>query len=67
MVGLTLAVGIAVGVIGGQILNARQEPVKRTVLLRTDLAGIEGKEQVVRATSRDKRVTFTAHIKGGSS
>ena len=44
MLGLALAAGIAVGVIGDQVLNAQQEPVKRTVLLRTDLAGMEGKE-----------------------
>jgi Tfp pilus assembly protein PilN len=33
MFGLSLAVGIALGVIGGRVLNAQQEPVKRTVLL----------------------------------
>lgn len=44
LLGLTLAVGIAVGVIGDGVLNAQQEPVKRTVLLRTDLVGMEGKE-----------------------
>ncbi len=44
MFGLTLAVGIALGVIGGQVLNAQQEPVKRTALLKTGLDGIEGKD-----------------------
>lgn len=44
LLGLTLAVGITVGVIGDWVLNAQQEPIKRTVLLKTDLAGIEGKE-----------------------
>jgi quercetin dioxygenase-like cupin family protein len=44
---LALIVGIAVGMLGNQVLNAQQEPIKRTVLCKTDLAGIEGKEAVV--------------------
>ncbi len=44
---LTLIVGIALGVIGTQVLNAQQAPMKRTVLIKTDLAGIEGKEAVL--------------------
>lgn len=48
MLGLTLAVGIALGMIGTQVLNAQyaqqQEPIKRTVLLKTDLQGYEGQE-----------------------
>jgi len=47
MLGVTFAVGLAVGAIGTQILNAQQEPFKRTVLLKTDLTGLEGKEGVV--------------------
>jgi quercetin dioxygenase-like cupin family protein len=42
--GVTLAVGIAVGAIGIRVLSATQGPVKRAVLLETDLAGMEGKE-----------------------
>jgi len=41
---LTLVVGISLGIIGGQVLNAQQEPVKRTALLTADLAGMPGKE-----------------------
>lgn len=45
---LDLAVGIAVGVIGSQVLNAQQElsppPVKRTLIVKTKLEGIEGKD-----------------------
>lgn len=41
---LTLTVGIALGVIGTQTVNAQQEPMKRTMLLKTPLSGIEGKE-----------------------
>ena len=44
---LTLAAGIVVGALGTQILNAQQEPFKRTVLLKSDLTGLEGKESVV--------------------
>lgn len=44
---LALTVGIALGVIGTQALNAQQAPMKRTVLIKTDLAGIEGKEAVL--------------------
>jgi len=41
---VTFAVGIAVGALGVQYLNAYLEPVKRTMLIKTDLAGEEGKE-----------------------
>src|SRR5215470_5235032 len=47
ILGLTLAMGIAVGVLGTRFLSAQQEPLKRTVLLKTDLTGIEGKEGVL--------------------
>ena len=46
VVGLTLAVGIALGVIGLQILNA-QAPITRTELMKADLEGIEGEQAVV--------------------
>lgn len=39
---LTLAVGIALGMIGTQVLNAQQDPVKRTVLQKIDLGDKEG-------------------------
>jgi quercetin dioxygenase-like cupin family protein len=47
MLGMTLLVGMYLGVIGGQILYAQPEPIKRTVLLKTDLAGMEGKEAIL--------------------
>ena len=43
VLGLTLAVGVAVGWIGVQALSA-QGPITRTELMKTDLEGIEGKE-----------------------
>jgi len=47
MLAVTLTVGIALGVIGSRSLNAEQQPLKRTMLLKTDLKGLEGKEGVV--------------------
>ena len=47
MLALALVVGIVMGVVENQFLNAQQQPVKRTELLRTDLPGIEGKEGIV--------------------
>src|SRR5262245_12150585 len=48
ILGLTLAVGIALGMIGAQLLNAQstqqQESFKRSPLLKTDLEGFEGQE-----------------------
>lgn len=40
----TLAVGIAVGAMGYQVLSVRQAQVTRTEILRTDLAGIAGRD-----------------------
>ncbi|HZY30715.1 MAG TPA: cupin domain-containing protein [Candidatus Methylomirabilis sp.] len=47
LLGLTLAAGVMAGVIGAKTLNAQQELVKATVLLKTDLTGVEGKEGLV--------------------
>jgi quercetin dioxygenase-like cupin family protein len=47
MFALVLALGIAVGWSGHQRLSAQQAPVTRTVLLQTNLAGVEGKEAVL--------------------
>ncbi len=47
MLGMTLLVGMYLGVIGNQILHAQPEPIERTVLLTTDLVGMEGKEAIL--------------------
>lgn len=47
ILGLTLAVGIALGALGDRILHAQQQSVKRTELLRADLEGMAGKEGIV--------------------
>jgi quercetin dioxygenase-like cupin family protein len=44
---LTLAAGIVLRVIGGQRLNAQQEPIRQTPMVQSDLAGMEGKEVVL--------------------
>ncbi len=43
MLGVTLAAGIAIGAVGAQLL-AQQPGVKRAMLLKTELTGIDGKE-----------------------
>ena len=47
MLTIALVVGMAVGLIGHQLLIAQPQPVQRAALLKTELAGIEGKEAVV--------------------
>ncbi len=42
-----MVVGVGLGLLTGQLLHAQPETIKRTVLLKTDLAGIEGREAVV--------------------
>ena len=43
MLGLTFAFGIALGAVRSQFLNAQQPSIKRTEILKTDMAGMEGK------------------------
>ena len=47
MLSLTLAVGIALGLLGSQVLTAQQMPMKRTTLLKTDLPRSKGKNSVL--------------------
>jgi quercetin dioxygenase-like cupin family protein len=47
MLVVALVIGMVIGVVGIQWLNAQQPPVTRTELLRTDLPGIEGREGIV--------------------
>ena len=47
MLTLTLAVGIGLGVFGSHVIHAQPEPIKRTILLKSDLEGINGKEAVL--------------------
>jgi quercetin dioxygenase-like cupin family protein len=44
---LTLIVGVAICIFGGQIAGAQQQPIKRTDLLKTYLPEMEGKQMQV--------------------
>ena len=62
---VALAVGIVVGVIGDQVLNAQQAPLKATDLLRTDIAGMEGKEAVLQLVEFAPRGATGIHYHPG--
>lgn len=47
LLGLTLAVGIAVGMLGSHVLNAQPQPVTRTILQQQDLEGAAGREVIM--------------------
>ncbi|MBF8261653.1 MAG: conserved exported protein of unknown function, partial [candidate division NC10 bacterium] len=47
LISLALGVGIAVGVIGTQVLAGKEELAKGTILQRVELAGAKGKEAVL--------------------
>jgi len=47
LLGVTLVAGLAAGLLGDRLLDAQPVPAKVTELLRTDLAGMEGKELIV--------------------
>ena len=47
ILGFTLAVGIACGAFGQHFLSAQQPSIKRTELMKTVLAGMEGKEALM--------------------
>ena len=44
LLGWVFAVGIALGAIGNPVLKAQQPPLKRTEVLKMNMAGMEGKE-----------------------
>jgi quercetin dioxygenase-like cupin family protein len=66
---IMLAVVFALGIIGGglghQYLSAQPEAVTRTVLLRTDVAGVEGKEVVVVLAEIAPGATTGKHLHAG--
>ncbi len=47
MLVLTLTTGIALGVLGGRVIDAQQKPVRSVQLLKTDMEGVEGKEGIM--------------------
>lgn len=65
MLGMTLAAGIAGGVFGTQVLYGQLVPVKRTVLCRTALEGMEGKEGVVSLITLAPGAAIGKHFHAG--
>jgi quercetin dioxygenase-like cupin family protein len=47
MLTIALVVGIAVGIVGNQLLSAQQPPLTRTILQQKDLEGVAGKEVIM--------------------
>lgn len=65
MLVVIFALGIVVGGLGQQLLSAQQESVTRTVLLRTDVAGAEGKEAVIVVAEIAPGATTGKHLHAG--
>ena len=67
--GIMLAVVFSLGIIGGglghQRLSGQPEAVTRTVLLRTEVAGVEGKEVVVVFAEIAPGATTGQHLHAG--
>ena len=47
LVSVAVVFGIAVGLVGTQVLAGKEELAKGTVLQKTELAGVKGKEAVL--------------------
>jgi quercetin dioxygenase-like cupin family protein len=47
MLAVTFAAGIGLGLLAGQPIHGQPEGIKRTILLTTDLSGIDGREVVM--------------------
>lgn len=62
---LSLAAGIAVGVIGSQRLNAQQPPLKATEVLRADVVGMEGKEVILEVVEIGRGARTGKHLHPG--
>ncbi len=62
---LTLILGVAVGVISDQVFSAQH--IKATMLLRTDLTGIEGKEGLLQLVEAAPGATFAKHYHPGEA
>ena len=59
------ALGVVVGGLGHQRLSAQPESVTRTVLLKTDVAGAEGKEAVMVFAEIAPGTTTGKHLHAG--
>jgi quercetin dioxygenase-like cupin family protein len=64
-VAIALVVGIVVGAVGMQALNAQAPTVKRLPLTKADLTGVEGKEVYVTLLEAQPGAEFAAHTHPG--
>lgn len=62
---LALAMGIVLGVIANQGLNAQERPLKATLIFRADLVGMPGQEAVVQLVEFAPRGSSGKHIHPG--
>lgn len=65
MIALTFTVGIVVGIVGNQVLNAQQKPLKATLIFRADLVGMPGQEVIVQLGEFAPRGSSGKHIHPG--
>lgn len=65
VLGLGLAIGLAVGLIGDRGLIAQPAPVKVSELLRTDLVGMEEKELIVQRVEAGPGAATGRHLHPG--
>ncbi len=66
LISLALVAGIAVGVIGTQVLAAKEELARGTVLQRAELAGTKGKEAVLVLRELPPGKESGKHIQSGN-
>jgi len=65
MLALSFTVGIVVGVVGNQVLNAQQRPMKATLFFKGELEGMPGQEVVVQLVEFAPRGSSGKHIHPG--
>ncbi|HXJ77970.1 MAG TPA: cupin domain-containing protein [Candidatus Methylomirabilis sp.] len=63
---ITLVIGVVLGAVGSHIVAAQQPPEKRTVLLTTDLQGIDGYELRMWRTDLGPGVAAAKHYHPGT-
>ncbi len=63
--GMTFIMGLVLGIIGTQVLNAQQELVKATLVLKADLVGMPGQEVVMQRAELAPRASGGKHVHPG--
>ena len=62
---LPLTIGVVIGVLGMQSLNAQTSTMKRTPLIKADLTGVDGKDVYVTLIEAQPGAEFPPHIHYG--